>query len=36
MAGRQIPRRAGLGRLYNLSGGINAWADHVDPAMPRY
>jgi len=26
----------GLGRLYNLSGGIAAWAEHVDPAMARY
>lgn len=28
--------RAGLTRLYNLSGGIAGWANEVDPAMPRY
>ena len=28
--------QAGLSRIYNLSGGVAAWADQVDPAMPRY
>ena len=28
--------QAGLDRVYNLSGGIAAWAEQVDPAMPRY
>lgn len=28
--------QAGLDPVYNLSGGIAAWADQVDPAMPRY
>lgn len=27
---------AGFGNVINLSGGIAAWADEVDPAMPRY
>ena len=27
---------AGFPRLYNLHGGIAAWAAQVDPAMPRY
>jgi rhodanese-related sulfurtransferase len=27
---------AGFGRVYNLRGGVAAWADDVDPAMPRY
>lgn len=27
---------AGFERLYNLDGGIAAWADEVDPQMPRY
>ena len=27
---------AGLTRVYNLSGGIAAWAEEVDPAMARY
>ena len=26
----------GLNRLYNLTGGIAAWAEQVDPAMARY
>ena len=26
----------GLDRVYNLNGGIAAWADQVEPAMPRY
>ena len=29
-------QRAGLSRVFNLSGGIAAWAEHVDPAMARY
>ena len=26
----------GFGDVINLSGGVAAWADEVDPAMPRY
>jgi len=26
----------GFGRLSNLTGGIDAWARQVDPAMPKY
>lgn len=29
-------KSAGLSRVYNLSGGIAAWADQVEPAMSRY
>ena len=29
-------KRAGVSRVYNLSGGIAAWADQVEPAMSRY
>ena len=29
-------RRAGFTKVYNLSGGINAWADRIDPKMPKY
>jgi adenylyltransferase/sulfurtransferase len=30
-------RRAGFeGRLVNLKGGITAWSDEVDPAVPKY
>lgn len=24
------------GKLYNLKGGITAWADQIDPTMPKY
>lgn len=27
---------AGFRDVVNLSGGVAAWADEVDPAMPRY
>lgn len=26
----------GLTNLYNLKGGILAWADEIDPEMPKY
>lgn len=26
----------GFEHIYNLSGGINAWANEIDPQMPRY
>lgn len=29
-------KQAGLTRVYNLSGGIAAWAAQVDPDMARY
>jgi len=29
-------RQAGFGKVKNLAGGILAWADKVDPAMPKY
>jgi rhodanese-related sulfurtransferase len=28
--------RNGFSKLYNLQGGVNAWADQVEPDMPRY
>jgi rhodanese-related sulfurtransferase len=28
--------QAGFERVHNLQGGVNGWALHVDPAMPRY
>lgn len=27
---------SGFGMIYNLRGGVAAWADDVDPSMPRY
>jgi sulfur-carrier protein adenylyltransferase/sulfurtransferase len=29
-------RRAGFAKVYNLTGGITAWADKIDPSMPKY
>jgi sulfur-carrier protein adenylyltransferase/sulfurtransferase len=29
-------RQAGFTKVKNLTGGINAWADRVDPSMPKY
>src|SRR5580693_1283442 len=29
-------RQAGFAKVHNLAGGINAWADRVDPRMPKY
>ena len=28
--------RLGFKHVYNLEGGIDAWAEEIDPAMPRY
>jgi len=32
----RILERAGFGRVHNLSGGINRWADEVDAGLPKY
>lgn len=32
---RQLQAR-GFEKLWNLKGGINAWADQVDPSLPKY
>jgi adenylyltransferase/sulfurtransferase len=29
-------RRAGFTKVSNLTGGILAWADRIDPKMPKY
>ena len=29
-------QEAGFGKLANLEGGIAAWAEHIDPSVPRY
>jgi adenylyltransferase/sulfurtransferase len=29
-------RRSGFKKVYNLTGGILAWADRIDPNMPKY
>jgi sulfur-carrier protein adenylyltransferase/sulfurtransferase len=29
-------RRSGFQKVYNLTGGILAWADKIDPKMPKY
>jgi molybdopterin/thiamine biosynthesis adenylyltransferase/rhodanese-related sulfurtransferase len=32
----EMLRRAGFADVYNLEGGIGAWADEIDPAMEKY
>lgn len=32
----ELLRSAGFRRVRNLAGGINAWAERVDPSLPRY
>jgi adenylyltransferase/sulfurtransferase len=32
----QLMRKAGFGRLQILSGGVDAWAERIDRALPRY
>jgi sulfur-carrier protein adenylyltransferase/sulfurtransferase len=29
-------RQAGFQKVYNLKGGITAWADRIDPKVPKY
>ena len=29
-------RQSGFGKVHNLTGGINAWAERVDPKMAKY
>ncbi|MFZ0480402.1 MAG: molybdopterin-synthase adenylyltransferase MoeB [Terriglobales bacterium] len=29
-------RRSGFKKVYNLTGGITAWAEKIDPKMPKY
>src|ERR1700732_328262 len=32
----EMLRRAGFAHVYNLEGGIDAWADEIDPATQKY
>jgi rhodanese-related sulfurtransferase len=32
----QFLRSAGFDKVRNLTGGILAWADRIDPKMPKY
>ena len=32
----ELLRRAGFGRLRVLAGGVDAWAERIDPTMARY
>ena len=32
----QFLRQAGFQKVTNLAGGVHAWADKIDPKMPRY
>ena len=29
-------RQAGFKKVHNLAGGVLAWADRIDPRMPKY
>jgi adenylyltransferase/sulfurtransferase len=29
-------KQAGFRRLFNLTGGIDAWVDRIDPSLPKY
>ena len=31
-----LEQRMGFENLYNLKGGILAWADEIDPSMAKY
>jgi rhodanese-related sulfurtransferase len=32
----QMLQKAGFSHVRNLTGGINAWSDRVDPNVPKY
>lgn len=32
----QFLRQAGFEKVHNLKGGITAWADRIDPKIPKY
>jgi rhodanese-related sulfurtransferase len=32
----ELLRQAGFTNVFNVAGGIDAWADEIDPAMPKY
>jgi sulfur-carrier protein adenylyltransferase/sulfurtransferase len=32
----ELLRSAGCAKVWNLAGGIDRWAEQIDPTMPRY
>ena len=32
----QILQKAGFKHVFNLQGGVNAWADQIDKSLPKY
>ena len=32
----RVLKEAGFARLWNVTGGIEAWADQIDPGVPKY
>jgi len=32
----RLLQEAGFGKLFNVEGGITAWAEEVDPSVPKY
>jgi rhodanese-related sulfurtransferase len=36
LSATHLLRSAGFRRVYNLAGGIDAWAEEIDPSLERY
>ena len=32
----ELMKQAGFNQVKNFTGGINRWAEEVDPSLPRY
>jgi adenylyltransferase/sulfurtransferase len=32
----QLLKKRGFSNVYNLEGGIDAWSEFIDPAVPKY
>jgi adenylyltransferase/sulfurtransferase len=32
----RLLQEAGFSKLHNVEGGITAWAEQVDPSVPKY
>ena len=32
----KLLKEAGFGKLWNVTGGIQAWADEIDTSVPKY
>ena len=36
LSGAAILGQAGVENVYSMAGGIEAWSQRIDPAVPRY